>query len=86
MLKTLAYSLMLASTLGLAACDSKSEDKAQQAQEHAEKAQDKAADAAKENSRAAEATAESKEAKAQEDKTFVPTSQVPEATQTPSKN
>lgn len=86
MLKTLAYSLMLASTIGLAACDPKSEDKAQEAQQHAEKAQDKAADAAKENAKAAEALAESKEAKAEEDKTFVPTTQVPESLKTPEKN
>lgn len=86
MLKTLAYSLMLASTIGLAACDPKSEDKAQEAQQHAEKAEDKAADAAKENAKAAEATAESKEAKAEEDKTFVPTTEVPESLETPAKN
>lgn len=86
MLKTLAYSLMLASTLGLAACDSKSEDKAQQAQQHAEKADAKAADAAQENAKAAQAQAESREAKAEEDKTFVPTSPLPESSQPAPKN
>ena len=39
MRKTLAYSLMLAATLGLAACDKKSEDKAQDAAEHRQEAQ-----------------------------------------------
>ncbi len=86
MLKTLAYSLMLASTLGLAACDSKSEDKAQQAQQHAEKADAKAADAAQENAKAAQAQSESREAKAEEDKTFVPTSPLPESSQPAPKN
>jgi thiamine biosynthesis lipoprotein ApbE len=86
MFKTIACGLLWASTLGLAACDSKSEDKTQEAQQHAEKAQDKASDAAKEQEKAADAHAEAKEAKAEEDKTFVPTSQVPEANQTPAKN
>ena len=86
MLKTLAYSLMLASTIGLAACDSKSEDKAQEAQQHAEKASDKSAEAAKEHAKAADAHAESKEAKAEEAQTFVPESPMPESSQTPAKN
>ena len=56
MRKTLAIALMLTASLGLAACDKKSEDKAQDANQHAEqaqqdmnKAQDKVNDAAKEN-------------------------------------
>jgi cytochrome c5 len=56
MRKTLAISMMLAAALGLAACDKKSEDKAQDAAAHSEqaqkdmaKAQDKVNDAAKEN-------------------------------------
>ena len=73
MRKTLAISMMLAAALGLAACDKKSEDKAQDAQSHSEqaqkdmaKAQDKVNDAAKENADAAKAQAESNEAAAKE--------------------
>lgn len=58
MQKTFAYALMLAATLGLAACDNAS-DKAKDAQDHKEnaqeqmnKAQDHANDAAKENAKA----------------------------------
>lgn len=39
MRKTLAISMMLAAALGLAACDKKSEDKAQDAAAHSEQAQ-----------------------------------------------
>ena len=39
MRKTLAIALMLTASLGLAACDKKSEDKAQDANQHAEQAQ-----------------------------------------------
>ena len=73
MRKTLAISMMLAAALGLAACDKKSEDKAQDAAAHAEqaqqdmaKAQDKVNDAAKENADAAKAQAEANEAAAKE--------------------
>jgi hypothetical protein len=73
MRKTLAIALMLTASLGLAACDKKSEDKAQDANKHAEqaqqdmnKAQDKVNDAAKENAEAAKAQAESNEAAAKE--------------------
>eukprot|EP01133_Synstelium_polycarpum_P011035 gene11035-12860_t len=73
MRKTLAISMMLAAALGLAACDKKSEDKAQDAAAHSEqaqkdmaKAQDKVNDAAKENADAAKAQAESNEAAAKE--------------------
>lgn len=41
MRKTLAIALMLTASLGLAACDKKSEDKAQDANQHAEQAQQK---------------------------------------------
>ena len=73
MRKTLAISMMLAAALGLAACDKKSEDKAQDAAAHSEQAQkdwataqDKVNDAAKENADAAKAQAESNEAAAKE--------------------
>ena len=73
MRKTLAISMMLAAALGLAACDKKSEDKAQDAAAHSEqaqkgmaKAQDKVNDAAKENAEAANAQAESNAAAAKE--------------------
>ncbi|KMT53124.1 hypothetical protein [Pseudomonas fildesensis] len=73
MRKTLAISMMLAAALGLAACDKKSEDKAQDAASHSEqaqkdmaKAQDKVNDAAKENADAAKAQAESNSAAAKE--------------------
>ncbi|MCH5515377.1 hypothetical protein [Pseudomonas syringae] len=90
MLKLTASALILAATLGLAACDSKSEQKAQDAQAHQEKSQEKMesaqdkvneaakenTEAAKENTEAAKDKAESKEAAAEESKTFVPTSEV----------
>ena len=73
MRNTVAVALMLAASLGLAACDKKSEDKAQDANQHAEQAQqkmseaqDKVNDAAKENAEAAKAQAESNEAAAKE--------------------
>ena len=71
--KTLAISMMLAAALGLAACDKKSENKAQDAAAHSEQAQkdmaaaqDKVNEAAKENGDAAKAQAESNKAAAQE--------------------
>ena len=73
MRKTLAVSMMLAAALGLAACDKKSEDKAQDAASHSEQAQkdmakakDKVNDAEKENAEAAKAQAESNAAAAKE--------------------
>ena len=73
MRKTLAISMMLAAALGLAACDKKSENKAQDAAAHSEQAQkdmakpqDKVNDAAKENADAAKAQAESNKAATQE--------------------
>ncbi|MBV6752144.1 hypothetical protein KV580_17645 [Pseudomonas chlororaphis] len=69
MRKTLAIALMLTASLGLAACDKKSEDKAQDANQHSQdaqksmsEAQDKVNDAAKENAEAAKAQAESNQA------------------------
>ncbi|MEK1839268.1 hypothetical protein ACQKPC_29500 [Pseudomonas sp. NPDC089918] len=73
MRKTLAIALMLTASLGLAACDKKSEDKAQDATKHAEQAQekmgeaqDKVNEAAKENAEAAKAQAESNAAATKE--------------------
>ena len=73
MRNTFAVALMLAASLGLAACDKKSEDKAQDAAAHSEqaqkdmaKAQDKVNDAARENAEAAKAQAESNKAAAEE--------------------
>ncbi len=73
MRNTFAYALMLAATLGLAACDKKSEDKAQDAQSHAEsaqkqmdKAQENVNEAAKENAEAAQDSAEAKQEAAKE--------------------
>ncbi|WP_122421101.1 hypothetical protein [Pseudomonas viridiflava] len=92
MLKFTASALVIAATLGLAACDSKSEQKAQDAQAHQENAQQKMEsaqtkvnDAAKENAEAAKDKAASKEAAAEESKTFVPTSEVTNTVQTPEK-
>lgn len=86
MFKTFAYSLMLAATFALSACDTKSEDKAQEAQQHAEKAQEKSNEAAKANADAAKAQQESKAAAAEEAKQFVPTSPAPEGPQGAPKN
>jgi hypothetical protein len=73
MRKSLALTLMLTAALGLAACDKKSEDKAQDAQQHAEQAQQKMDDAqskmndaAKENAKAAQDSADSQKAQAEE--------------------
>lgn len=73
MRKTLAIALMLAASLGLAACDKKSEDKAQDANQHSQEAQqkmgeaqDKVNEAAKENTEAAQDQAESNKAATQE--------------------
>ncbi len=92
MFKPLAYSLMIAATLGLAACDNKAEQKAQDAQQHAEKAADKM-DAAQENmQQAAEHDAKAKDAataahkaQAEESQKFVPDSTVPKSIDSPEK-
>lgn len=88
--KVLAYALVLATSLGLAACDSKSEQKTQDAQAHAENAQqkaesaqDKMQEAGKENTEAAKDHAQAREAAAEENKTFVPDSDGPASIQTP---
>lgn len=86
MQRFLTFPVILAAAIGLSACDSKSEDKAQEAQHHAEQAQANMNDAAKENEKAAKAQSESKSAAAEENKTFVPTSAVPESIQAPAKN
>jgi hypothetical protein len=90
MSKALAYALVLSASLGLAACDSKSEQKAQDAQAHtenaqqkAESAQDKMQEAKKEHTEAAKDRAEAREAAAEENKTFVPDSDGPASIQTP---
>jgi hypothetical protein len=73
MRKTLAIALMLTATLGLAACDKKSEDKAQDAAKHTEEAQqkmneaqNKVNEAAKENAEAAKDQADSNKAATEE--------------------
>ena len=52
MQKSVAYAFMLAATLGLAACDKPSENKAQDAQESRTEAQESMNDAAKESNEA----------------------------------
>jgi uncharacterized membrane protein YukC len=73
MRKSLAFTLMLSAALTLAACDKKSEDKAQDAQQHAEQAQEKMDqaqskmnDAAKENAEAAKDSNQSAQEAAKE--------------------
>jgi hypothetical protein len=93
MMKALTCSLLLTAVFGLAACDKKSEDKAQEAQKHAEHAQEKMSDAqdkvkqaAKEDAEAAQDHAQAKEAAAQEAQQQAPSVPLPQGTQTPSKN
>jgi outer membrane biogenesis lipoprotein LolB len=90
MSKALAYALALSASLGLAACDSKSEQKAQDAQAHTENAQQKTEtaqehlqDAQKETAEAHKDHAQAREAAAEENKTFVPDSDGPASIQTP---
>ena len=73
MRKSFAYALMLAATVGLAACDKKSENTqqeankaAQQSQESMQKAQEKVNDAAKESQEAAQKNNEAAQQRAQE--------------------
>lgn len=73
MRKSFAYALMLAASLGLAACDKKSENiqqdankKAEQSQESMQKAQEKVNDAAKESQDAAQKNAEAAQQRANE--------------------
>lgn len=93
MRKAFTCSLMLAAALGLAACDKKSEDKAQAAQAHSEQAKDKlqeahddANDAVKHNAEATKAQAESKEAAAEENQVGVPAQPSPEHIENAPKN
>jgi len=79
MRKIFTASLLLAAALGLSACDSKSEQKAQDAQQHAEKAQEHLDDAAKHNAEANKDQKAAQAAEAQEQKTFTPESAVPES-------
>jgi len=90
MRNTLAYALMLAASLGLAACDKKSEDKAQDAQQHAEQAQqkmddaqDKMNDAAKENAEAAKSNDEATQERAKENSDGASNVQTPAPQATP---
>lgn len=90
MSKALAYALALSASLGLAACDSKSEQKAQDAQAHTENAQQKTEtaqehlqEAQKETAEAHKDHAQAREAAAEENKTFVPDSDGPASIQTP---
>jgi len=55
--KPLTYALLLAATLGLAACDKASENKAEDAQESAQDAQESMQDSIEESTDAAEARA-----------------------------
>ncbi len=66
MKKSLSYALMLAATLGLAACDKASENKQQDAQEHANDAQKLRNDAAKEQSEAVKDANEANQKRAEE--------------------
>ena len=86
MRKPIAFAVMLAAALGLAACDKASENKAQDAQEHAEQAQkkmddaqDKMNDAAKENAEAAKDSAEAEQKRAEENNQAAPVTPAPEA-------
>ena len=90
MSKVLAYALVLSASLGLAACDSQSEQKAQNARAHTEKAQQKVEaaqdhmkEAGKQTAEAHKDHAEAREAAAEENKTFVPDSDGPASIQTP---
>ncbi|KQQ56206.1 hypothetical protein ASF84_13035 [Pseudomonas sp. Leaf127] len=73
MRKSITLALMLAASLGLAACDKKSENiqqdankKAEQSQESMQKAQEKVNDAAKESQEAAQKNAEAAQQRAKE--------------------
>jgi hypothetical protein len=56
--KPLTYALLLAATLGLAACDKASENKAEDAQESAQDAQESMQDSVEESNDAAQERAE----------------------------
>jgi hypothetical protein len=90
MRKPFAFALMLAAAMGLAACDKASEDKAQDAQQHAEQAQekmgeaqDKMNEAAKENAEAAKDQAEAQQKAAEEAAPATPAPEAAPATPAP---
>ncbi len=92
MSKAFARLLIISCALGLAACDSKSEQKAQDAQAHTETAQKKTEQAQahlqqaeQQKAEAAKDQAAARDAAAEEAKTFVPTSETPQHLQTPEK-
>ncbi|BAP44545.1 lipoprotein [Pseudomonas sp. StFLB209] len=87
MRKSFAYALMLAATVGLAACDKKSENTqqeankaAEQSQESMQKAQEKVNDAAKESQEAAQKNSEAAQQRAEENASQVPTTPAPATT------
>lgn len=87
MRKSFAYALMLAATVGLAACDKKSENTqqeankaAQQSQESMQKAQEKVNEAAKESQEAAQKNTEAAQQRAQENANQVPATPAPATT------
>jgi uncharacterized lipoprotein NlpE involved in copper resistance len=73
MQKSLAYALMLAATLGLAACDKPSEDKAEEAREAQSEAQESLNDAAEHSNDAARAAGEAAQERAEENNEAAPT-------------
>src|SRR3989338_1392748 len=66
MQKSLVYTLILAATLGLAACDKASENKAEDARESAQDAQESMNDAVNESNQAAQESAEAARERAKE--------------------
>ncbi|MBB2496275.1 hypothetical protein [Aquipseudomonas ullengensis] len=76
MQKSLAYALMLAATLGLAACDKPSEDKAEEAREAQSEAQDSMNEAAEHSNEATQKAGEAAEERAKENAEEVPTAPV----------
>ncbi|OUM22421.1 hypothetical protein B8W70_26875 [Pseudomonas sp. 1239] len=79
MRKPIAFAVMLAAALGLAACDKASENKAQDAQEHAEQAQKKMDDAQDKMNDAAKDSAEAEQKRAEENNQAAPVTPAPEA-------
>ena len=90
--KVLAGALVLSSARAVTACDSKSEQKAQDAQAHTqaaqkntEQAQQNLQEAEQQKAEAAKDRQASREAAAEEAKTFVPTSETPQHLQSEEK-
>lgn len=77
MQKTLVYTLMLAATLGLAACDKASENKAEDARESAQDARESMNDAVKESNEAVQESAEAARERAKENLEEAPTTPPP---------